>query len=200
MGLKKTKLSFQSNTGIFMQIEPTNLHGSYEITLEPQRDERGYFMRTYDITTFDEHGLQTNWVQENQSLSSRKGIIRGLHFQRPPHAETKLIRVVQGAIQDVFVDLRTDSSTYGQWHSVELSAHNHKMAYVPRGFAHGFCTLTEIALVCYKVDSPYAPDHEGGIRWDDPSLDITWAASDPILSDKDQHLPSLSNFDSPFEI
>jgi len=182
-----------------MEITPLRLNGTYQIALAPHGDERGYFMRVWDEQLSRRHGLTTAWVQENQSLSRRKGIIRGLHFQRPPHAETKMIRVAVGAILDVFVDLRKGSHTYGQWDSVELSAQNHRWVYVPRGFAHGFCTLTEEALVVYKVDAYYAPESEGGLRWDDDVLRITWPTRDPLVSDKDKRLPSFKEFVSPFE-
>jgi dTDP-4-dehydrorhamnose 3,5-epimerase len=166
--------------------------------MDPKEDGRGYFMRTYDEGIFRDHGLTTAWVQENQSRSTRKGLIRGLHFQRPPHAETKLVRVVVGAILDVFVDLRKESETYGQWDSLELSAENHRMAYIPKGFAHGFCTLTDVAVVLYKVDACYEPRAEGGLRWDDRTLSIAWPTAEPYLSAKDRALPAFDGFVSPF--
>lgn len=181
-----------------MKIKPLKLHGAYEIELNPLQDSRGYFMRTYDETIFHSYGLTTLWLQENQSLSTKKGIIRGLHFQCPPHSETKLVRALIGTVVDVFVDLRKDSETYGQWDSVILSEHSPVMVYIPKGFAHGFCTLTEEALISYKVDSCYAPDYEGGIRWNDKILNIHWPANEPYLSDKDKALPSLEDFASPF--
>jgi len=182
-----------------VQITPLRLSGTYQIVLAPQYDERGYFMRVWDEQLSRRHGLTTAWVQENQSLSRRKGIIRGLHFQKPPHAETKLVRVAAGAVLDVFVDLRKGSKTYGQWDSLELSAENHRIAYIPRGFAHGLCTLTGETVVLYKVDARYAPESEGGLRWDDEVLKIDWPARDPLVSDKDRRLPSFKEFASPFE-
>ena len=182
-----------------MEITPLRLNGTYQIDLAPHCDERGYFMRVWDEQLARQHGLTTAWAQESQSLSRRKGIIRGLHFQRPPHAETKLVRAAAGAILDVFVDLRKGSGTFGQWDSLELSGENHRMVYIPRGFAHGFCTLTEEALVVYKVDARYAPDSEGGVRWDDEDLQIKWPSGDPFVSDKDKRLPSFKDFVSPFE-
>ena len=133
-------------------------------------------------------------MQENQSQSIGKDVIRGLHFQRPPHAETKLIRVINGAIFDVFVDLRRNSETNGEWDSIELSADSQNSVYIPKGFAHGFCTLAENTIVLYKVDSYYAPEFEGGIRWDDKTLGIPWPADNPHLSNKDQQLGTLSDF------
>jgi dTDP-4-dehydrorhamnose 3,5-epimerase len=181
-----------------MQIKPLKLDGAYEIILTPRNDDRGYFLRTYDEAIFRQHGLTTSWVQENQSLSKRKGIIRGLHFQRPPHAETKLVRVVAGAVFDVFVDLRRNSDTYGQWDAIELTASKQNIVYIPKGFAHGFCTLTKNTLVLYEVDAFYMPEYEAGLRWDDKDLGIQWPVAKPYLSDKDASWGSFRNFISPF--
>ena len=181
-----------------MEIRALKLRGTYEILLDPIHDDRGYFMRTYDQAIFREHGLVTSWVQENQSLSIWNRLIRGLHFQRPPHAETKLVRAVIGAIVEVFVDLRKDSETYGQWDSIILSADNYRAAYIPKGFANGFCTLTEKTLLAYRVDEYYAPELEGGIRWNDETLNIRWPTNAPYLSAKDKALPSFDEFVSPF--
>lgn len=181
-----------------MKISPLKLKGTYEITLNPRHDERGYFVRTYDEAIFNQYGMTNNWVQENQSLSKKKGVIRGLHFQNPPHAETKLVRVVLGAIFDVFVDLRKNSETYGQWDGIELSSDNYKAVYIPKGFAHGFCTLTEDAIVCYKVDSSYAPEAEGGLKWKDEFIGIEWPINEPLISEKDSRWGKLTDFDTPF--
>lgn len=183
-----------------MQITPLKIPGTYEITLKPLGDVRGYFMRTYDNHIFAEHGLVTQWMQENQSYSSRQGIVRGLHFQRPPHAETKLVRALSGTVLDVFVDLRQGSPFFGQWDTVELHAEKHNMVYIPKGFAHGFCTLTDEVIVAYKVDAFYAPDHEGGLRWNDPTLKIPWPCETPLVSTKDQAWPELVDFVSPFTL
>ena len=126
-----------------MEIIERKIKGVYEIQLKPIGDNRGFFMRTFDINEFNKYGLNKVWVQENHSRSTQKGIIRGLHFQLPPFSETKLVRCINGAVLDVFVDLRKNSPTFGQWDSIELSAENKKMIFIPRGFAHGFCTLTE---------------------------------------------------------
>ena len=181
-----------------MEIRPLRLRGTHEVLMDPQHDDRGYFVRTYDAAVFRAKGLQTSWVQENRSLSKRKGLIRGLHFQKPPHAETKLVQVVVGAIVDVFVDLRKDSDTFGQWDSIELSADYQRMVYIPKGFAHGFCTLTDEAMVLYKVDSYFAPEFEGGLSWNDENLNIRWPTDEPYLSAKDRGLPSLKELKSPF--
>ena len=155
-------------------------------------------METYSEKIFAENGIQTNWVQENQSLSEKINTIRGLHFQIPPFAQAKLVRAVQGEILDVFVDIRKSSPTYGKWDSLLLSAENCKAVYIPHGFAHGFCTLTENTIIQYKVDNYYAPDHEGGLLWNDPDLGIDWGNIDPVLSEKDQFAQSFREFTSPF--
>lgn len=170
-----------------MIIKERKLKGVYEITLSPRADSRGFFMRTFDEAIFKEKGLDRNWVQENHSRSEEKGIIRGLHFQLPPFAETKMVRCVNGSVLDVFVDLRKDSETFGQWDSIELSADNKKMIFIPRGFAHGFCTLTEVSEVVYKVDNFYSQENERGLLWNDKTVGITWPTRCPILSNKDEH-------------
>lgn len=181
-----------------LEFRSLGLDGAWEIRSAPVGDARGYFLRTYDADAFESRGLQTQWVQENQSMSARAGTIRGLHFQRPPHAETKLVRVINGAIIDVVVDLRRSSPTYGTWAAMELTAENFAMAYVPRGFAHGFCTLTDRSVVAYKVDAAYAPEAEGGLRWDDPTIGISWPTTNPILSDRDRLHESFDSFASPY--
>lgn len=181
-----------------MEIKPLKLEGTFEIILKRFGDARGYFMETYSQNVFAEHDLQTNWVQENQSLSEKKQTIRGLHFQLPPFAQAKLVRAVQGEILDVFVDIRKGSKTYGKWDAIHLSADNCKAVYVPRGFAHGFCTLTDNAIIQYKVDNPYAPDHDSGIRWNDSDINIDWETQNPILSAKDEKSQLFKDFVSPF--
>ncbi len=181
-----------------MEIKPLKLEGTFEITFKRIGDERGYFMETYSKKLFAKYGLQTDWIQENQSLSARLHTIRGLHFQAPPFAQAKLVRVVQGEIFDVFVDLRKDSATFGQWDGINLSAENCASVYIPRGFAHGFCTLTENAIVQYKVDNAYAPEAERGIRWNDTNITIDWKANEPLLSGKDAILPFFRDLVSPF--
>lgn len=174
-----------------MFIKPGSLQGIYDITLAPNLDHRGYFTRMYDVNIMTAHGLHRNWVQENRSFSKQKGTIRGLHFQWEPHAETKLVWVSRGAILDVFVDIRRDSPTFGCYESKLLTEENLAMVYISPGFAHGFCTLTDNCEVMYKVDNTYSPAHEGGILWKDPSLQIPWPVQQPMMSEKDQRLPTL---------
>lgn len=174
------------------------MKGVYEMNLTPIEDERGFFMRTYAKEIFVNYNINRSWVQENHSRSVRKGIIRGLHFQFPPHCETKLVRCIRGAIFDVFVDLRKNFPTFGQWDSIELSEDNKKMIYIPRGFAHGFYTLTDNCEVLYKVDNFYKPEAEGGIIWNDETLNISWPEDNPILSQKDANLPTFNEFVSKY--
>jgi dTDP-4-dehydrorhamnose 3,5-epimerase len=181
-----------------MRIEALKLAGTFKIILDPRRDARGYFVRTFDKAIFEAHGLVNDWVQENESFSTRN-VVRGLHFQRPPYGETKLVRAVAGRIVDVFVDLRRGSATYGEWDAIELSAENQTAVYIPRGFAHGLCTPDAEGLVAYKVDSPYRPESEGGLRWNDPDLGIPWPVTDPIVSVKDTLWPRFREFTTPFE-
>lgn len=178
-----------------MLIKERKLEGVFEIQLEPIGDKRGFFMRVYDDKIFKEHGIHREWVQENHSLSTKKCTVRGFHFQFPPHAETKLVRVINGEVYDVFVDLRKDSPTFGEGDSIILSAENNKMLLIPRGFAHGMCTLTDNCVMLYKVDNYYAPDSEGNIKWDDPELGIDWLLEDePTISKKDSKAKSFREF------
>ena len=175
-----------------MKIAALRLPGTFEVTLAPREDERGYFMRWYDRDIFAAHGLPVDWRQGNESASGQ-GIVRGLHFQRPPHAEAKLVRALSGTVYDVFVDLRRGSPTFGQWDALVLDAARHNAVLVPRGFAHGFCVTSERAVVSYLVDNPYAPEAEGGLAWDDPALGIPWpVAGAAQLSAKDRAWPRLA--------
>ncbi len=177
-----------------MEFKELKLKGAFEISSQPKSDGRGFFMRTYDLKEFSGSGLHKSWVQENQSLSKKKGTIRGLHFQLPPFSETKLIRCVRGSIFDVLVDLREDSETFGGWTGMEISEHNFKSLLIPRGFAHGFCTLTDECEVQYKVDNYYTPSSECGIIWNDPELNINWPVHDPIISTKDSGLMTFKAY------
>jgi dTDP-4-dehydrorhamnose 3,5-epimerase len=177
-----------------MRIWPGELKGIFIIELEPQKDQRGFVMRTYDEQIFKDYGINQNWVQENHSCSKKRGTIRGLHFQFPPYAEAKLIRTVSGEVFDVFVDLRKGSDTFGKWGSVRLSSENKKMVYIPRGFAHGVCTLTDNSEMIYKVDNYYVPDEESTIKWDDPDIGIEWPVNKPVLSEKDSKARGFKEF------
>lgn len=177
-----------------MQIQPHALPGVYEITLQAFPDPRGFFLPAYDQARFEQAGIQTQWIRENHSRSTSANVIRGLHFQFSPYTEAKLIRVARGAILDVFVDLRVGSPTFGQWGAVELSEANLKVVLIPRGFAHGFCTLTDQCDVLYKVDNGYAPQYEGGIIWNDPTLKLPWPTQTPLLSEKDSRLGTFTDF------
>lgn len=165
-------------------------------------DDRGYFSETYNQRAFAELGLKTPLVQDNQSLSAQKSTLRGLHFQTAPHAQVKLIRVLNGAIYDVSVDIRHGAPTFGQHAGVILSAQNRRQLWVPEGFAHGFYTLTPDTVVLYKVSAYYAPDHDKGLAWDDPALGIDWpldAGCTPILSARDRQHPKLADLPAYFQ-
>jgi dTDP-4-dehydrorhamnose 3,5-epimerase len=177
-----------------MEIKELEIPGVFEITLNPIGDNRGFFMRTYDVATFTQAGLHREWLQENHSRSQSKGIIRGLHCQLPPFSETKLVRCIRGAIFDVAVDLRKNSPSFGKWVGLELSEANKKMLYIPRGFAHGFCTLTDESEVVYKVDNVYSREHEVGLLWSDKDINIGWPTAAPVLSEKDRCNISLQEY------
>lgn len=153
-------------------------------------DKRGFFIETYVKEKFEEKGIDAEFIQDNHSKSEH-GVIRGLHYQKGEHAQGKLVRCTQGVILDVIVDLRKDSETFGEYMKSILSEHNRKMLWVPRGFAHGFYTLSETAEVQYKADNDYTPKEEAGIKWSDPELDIDWPIEEPKLSEKDQKWPTL---------
>jgi len=178
-----------------MRIVELPIQGVFEITLNPHYDQRGFFTRTYDINLFTQFGLQKDCIQENHSYSKKTGTIRGLHLQMEPFSETKLIRCIRGAVFDVAVDLRKQSLSFGKTICMELSGKNMKMLYLPKGFAHGFCTLTDDSEVLYKVDNPYSPDHEVGILWNDKDLNIKWPLKgQPIISQKDMKNFTLKEF------
>jgi dTDP-4-dehydrorhamnose 3,5-epimerase len=164
------------------------------ILIEPKvfGDHRGFFMESYSEETYKKNGIYMNFIQDNHSLSQQAGTLRGMHYQLEPKAQTKLIRVTRGAIYDVIVDIRKSSLTYGQWQGFILSAENKRQLLVPKGFAHGFCTITEDTEVQYKVDAYYSPEHDRGIAWDDPTVNIDWPINNPILSDKDKTHPTLT--------
>jgi dTDP-4-dehydrorhamnose 3,5-epimerase len=169
-------------------FESTALAGVVIIVPKVFGDARGFLMETFKLSEFEAAGLPLTLVQENHSMSSA-GTLRGLHYQRDPKAQGKLVRVIRGEIYDVAVDIRDGSPTYGQWLGVTLSDSNRKSIYIPPGFAHGFCVVSPEAEVIYKTTAEYAPDHEHGIRWDDPALAITWPVATPTLSERDKHWP-----------
>jgi dTDP-4-dehydrorhamnose 3,5-epimerase len=181
-----------------MQIDPTAL--PEVVILTPRRfgDARGWFMETWNASRMADAGLDLPWVQDNHSFSAAKGTLRGLHFQSPPRAQDKLVRCTRGAILDVAVDIRTGSPTYGQHVAVELTPDNLRQLFVPKGFLHGFVTLTDDTEVQYKCTDLYAPDHDGAVRWDDPTIGIDWGTATPTLSDKDAKAPLLSDIGHPF--
>ncbi len=167
--------------------------------IEPEsfQDARGFFMETYHQKDFEKAGMTQNFVQDNHSRS-KKGVVRGLHYQNEPMAQGKLVRCVRGTVFDVAVDLRKESPTYTHWLSVTLSEINRFMLWIPRGFAHGYMTLQDDAEVIYKVDNFYSPQHERGIIWNDPDLGIKWPVQDPIVSEKDNRYPKLKEADYNF--
>ena len=175
-----------------MVFHETALPGTFVIELEKYEDERGFFARSWCVREFAAKGLDATLVQCNVSFNARKGTLRGLHYQVPPHAEVKLIRCTRGALYDVVVDLRKDSSTFLQWFGIELTAANHKMLYIPKRFAHGFQTLEDDTEIFYQMSAFYEPSSARGIRWDDPKLGISWPQDKRIISGKDQNCPNLN--------
>lgn len=177
-----------------MKIIETEIQGLFIIEPDVYGDSRGYFFESFSKKRFEEQtGINVDFVQDNESRSTY-GVVRGLHFQRPPHAQAKLVRVVSGRVLDVAVDLREGSPTYGKHVAVELSGENHRQVFIPKGFAHGFSVLSEEAVFQYKCDDYYAPETEGAVAWDDPDIAIDWRipADDMILSEKDKKHPRLS--------
>ena len=171
------------------------------VIIEPTvfEDDRGYFSESYNKKKFEKAIGEISFVQDNESKSS-KGVLRGLHFQKPPYAQAKLVRCIEGKVLDVAVDIREGSETFGQHVTVELTGENKKQVFIPRGFAHGFLVLSESAIFAYKVDNSYAPTHDAGIRWDDSLLNIQWGVSESevLVSEKDAKLPFFLEFETPF--
>jgi dTDP-4-dehydrorhamnose 3,5-epimerase len=175
-------------------ITPLTLPEILLITPKRHGDARGWFSETWSRKTLGEAGVDADFVQDNQAFSARKGTVRGLHFQTSPNPQAKLVRVLRGAIFDVAVDIRPGSPTYGQWAGAELTAEGGKQLFVPRGFAHGYCTLTDDTELFYKVDGVYSPGHEGGLFWNDPHVGIAWPITDDVLlNDRDKTLPRLKD-------
>lgn len=182
-----------------MKITDTKLQGIKLIEPTVHRDHRGFFMESYNERALREAGITCTFIQDNHSFSREAGVIRGLHYQLRPMAQSKLVRVISGAIYDVVVDIRRGSPTFGQWEGFILSAGNFRQLFVPQGFAHGFCTLVPDCEVLYKVDAYYSAEHDRGISWDDPALGINWPVSQPVLSAKDANHPRLSSAEINFQ-
>lgn len=182
-----------------MEVIKTNIEGV--IIIEPRifKDDRGYFFESFSQREFEEKVCKTTFVQDNESKSSY-GVLRGLHFQKPPFAQSKLVRVIKGAVLDVAVDIRKGSPTFGQYVSVELTGDNHRQFFIPRGFAHGFSVLSEEVIFQYKCDNFYSPQSEGAIAWNDPDLNIDWRIpiEEVVLSEKDSKHPKLKELQSVF--
>ena len=187
--------ALQNNNILAMNIVETEIKGVFIIEPKVFGDSRGYFFESFSQREFESVIGPVTFVQDNQSKSSY-GVVRGLHFQKPPHAQAKLVRVVKGKVLDVAVDLRKDSPTFGKYMAVELSDENHRQVFIPKGFAHGFSVLSEEAVFQYKCDEYYAPESEAAIAWDDQDLNIDWKvpAEDVVLSAKDRNHPTLKEF------
>ncbi|MCI8479237.1 MAG: dTDP-4-dehydrorhamnose 3,5-epimerase [Oscillospiraceae bacterium] len=182
-----------------MKFTETEIPDVYVVQPQVFGDHRGFFMESWSRQVFEEVGLLYDFVQDNHSSSATKGTLRGIHFQRGDKAQAKLVRCVRGAVLDVAVDLRSSSPTYKRWVAVELSAENKRQLLIPRGFGHGFVTLTDEVEFLYKADNPYAPEADGGIRWNDPELAVDWGVETPLLSEKDRTAPFLKDTITGFE-
>jgi len=190
------KATFTPNLST-MEVLKTKIPDLYILKPKVFEDQRGYFFESYNKEEFLRLGIDQNFVQDNES-KSMKGVLRGLHYQKPPFTQGKLVRVMRGSVLDVAVDLRKNSPTYGQWSSVELTQDNKWMYWVPPGFAHGFVTLEDNTVFFYKCTNVYNKASEGSIRWNDPDLNINWNIDNPILSEKDQQASLFKDFISPF--
>lgn len=175
-----------------MQFDKTTLPGAHLIRPVPAHDERGFFARSFCVREFAEHGLETAFVQHSTSYNIKRGTLRGMHFQRPPHDEVKLVRCLSGAIWDVIVDLRPGSASFGRWQGFELTAQNRHQLYIPKGFAHGFQTLVDDTEVGYLISAFYAPGAACGVRHDDPALAIAWPLPPVAMSERDRSWPDLA--------
>lgn len=181
-----------------MQKIETKIFGAFILEPKVFGDNRGYFMETFSQRDFESLGLTTNFVQDNQSFTAKKGTLRGIHFQNDPMSQCKVVRVTQGVVRDFAIDLRKGSPTYLQWQFAELSEENKRQFYLPKGCGHGFVTVTDDVVFCYKVDAPYSFAHDRSIRFDDPALGIDWGITEPILSEKDQKAPVYADSDCNF--
>jgi len=178
-----------------MQLLSLSIPGAYRVLLDVKLDPRGFFVRTYDQAVFEQNNLVTTWIQESHSFSSKKGTVRGLHFQNPPHSETKLVRAAQGKIFIVLLDIRAGSPAFGKWDRTEISVENNELLYVPKGIAMGMCTLTDNCSLLYKMDTEYRAESGRTIRWNDPELGIQWPVEqNPIITDKDRTAPLFREY------
>jgi dTDP-4-dehydrorhamnose 3,5-epimerase len=175
-----------------MLFEKTELHGAWLVVPEPVRDERGFFARTFCVRELAEHGLETNFVQHSASASLKKGTLRGMHFQREPFGEVKIVTCLKGAILDVIIDLRPGSDSFQRWQAFELTDHNRHRLYIPKGFAHGFQTLTDDAEIGYLISEFYEPAAARGVRHDDPAFGIVWPLPVSVISEKDKSWPDFA--------
>jgi len=176
-----------------MQFHPTSLPAVWLIELEPRKDERGFLLRTYCEEEFARHGLKTHWPQCNLTLTTQRGMLRGLHYQADPNPETKLVRCVAGAVWDVVVDIRPNSPTFRKWEAFELTSENNRQLYIPEGYAHGFQCLTEDCKLFYQMSENYVPELARGVLWNDPAVAIDWPVQPAILSSRDANLPPLQS-------
>ena len=183
-----------------MRFLESELQGAWLIDLEPVRDSRGFFSRTFCVREFATHGLETNFVQHSLSYSAARGTLRGMHYQAPPHGEVKIVECVKGAIWDVIIDIRPQSPSFGQWRSFELTADNRRQLYIPAGFAHGFETLLEDTEVRYLISAFYEPSAASGLRHDDPAFAIPWPLPVAVISAKDRAWPDFAGGLAPWPI
>jgi dTDP-4-dehydrorhamnose 3,5-epimerase len=175
-----------------MQFRSSRIPGAFVIDISPIRDERGFFATTWLPEEFRKHGIEPLLAQCNLAFNHKRGTLRGMHFQRSPHAQAKIVRATRGALLDVIVDLRHDSPTYRQWDGVELTADNHRMLYMPEGIAHGYLTLTDDVEAYYHASAPWAPQAESGVRWNDPAFGIRWPFEPVVISEKDAGWPLVT--------
>ena len=184
---RKICYNYSQGENLLMKFFETKLKGSFIVEIEKNEDERGFFARTYDVDEFKKYGLNSKIVQCSISHNIKKNTLRGMHFQITPYEETKIVNCIKGKIYDVIVDLRVNSDTLYEWNGIELSEHDNKMIYVPKGFAHGFQTLEDNSEILYQVSQFYSPNSEKGIRWDDPTFKIKWPIKITDISEKDQN-------------
>jgi dTDP-4-dehydrorhamnose 3,5-epimerase len=175
-----------------MIFHPSELPGAFVIELQPFEDERGHFARLWDPGTFEQHGLNPRLAQCSLAFNHRAGTVRGMHFQKPPHAEAKLVRCARGAIYDAIIDLRPDSPTFRRWTGLELTDQNHRMLYIPEGFAHGYITLADNTEVLYWITAPYVPEAASGVRWNDPAFGLIWPRDVVCINARDAGWPDFT--------